>query len=75
MVRYHRHMDREQELDALLDGLDKAQTRALLRHPSWWYRCDCGHYGRPYDCAMFIIDDDSVHGWQLCQPRREWIQP
>ena len=71
--RYHHHMSAEDKLDALLQSLDPRQKRALLRHPAWYSRCDCGQYGLPYAAALVVVDDDSAHAAGLCQPRREWI--
>ncbi len=75
MIRYHRHMTAEQQLDVLLDGLDSNQSRSLLAHPGWWHRCDCKRYGRPWDTDLIIIDHDLTHAQHLCQPTREFIHP
>ena len=70
-------MSPQDKLDALLEIAETPeQQRALLRHPGWTlYRCDCGHYGLPYNAPLVIIDDDLVHAADLCQPRREWVAP
>jgi hypothetical protein len=72
MVRYRLWMSPDEQLDALLDGLTRAQQRSLLRHPQWRARCDCGEFGFPYG-PLIIRTDETVHACDLCQPSREYL--
>jgi hypothetical protein len=75
VIRYRRGMTPDEELDALLDGLDARQVAGLLRHPAWPARCDCGEFGFPFDVPLLIKDWYTVHGASVCQPSREYLDP
>ena len=73
MIRYDANSTPEEDFFTLLEGLPLRQQRSLLRHPTWDARCYCRTFGRPYGAVLSIIDGDTVHGVEVCQPRREWI--
>lgn len=75
-VRYDSTSTPEDDVHTLLADLGTpAEQRALLRDANWDTRCACGEYGRPYGAQVDIVTDHGVHGPQLCQPTREWIDP